>query len=54
MIFLSGALCVMSLCGVIGFAVYWTDSATPLWALLLAPCVIPDMERNRPNKKEGA
>ena len=28
----------------IGFAIWWTESATPLWALLLMPAWIPDQK----------
>ena len=34
---LSLACIYVSFFGLIGFAVWWTDSAVPLWALLLTP-----------------
>ena len=37
-------MCYLAL---IGFAVYWTDSATPLWALLLMPSWLGDKGNNK-------
>lgn len=37
--------------GIIGFAVYYTNSATPLWALLLFPTVELNKKSNNKNSK---
>jgi len=38
------AIVYASFFGLIGFAVYWTKSAGPLWALLLMPSVKTEKE----------
>lgn len=40
--------------GVIGFAVYYTNSAAPLWALLLFPTVkFNKKSKGKKNKSDG-
>lgn len=48
--FLAFSIVYVAFFGLIGFAVYFTNSASPLWALLLTPSIKTSSEKTEQNK----